>query len=171
MAFTAAMPRHPVLKKSLEYMVAYYEERLKEALPEEIVHTDAFGDRKIPTRRNTEGHRVGPYTLSAAYRATTDEEWEEYIQSIMKEHGYSSKAKKSYEHFTSNRRYARFLYEISLEDEGVTNLGVWKDVPLGDADYTRKRRYCNDVCFGGDKVYFYSRAPGSRVCPVEAILD
>lgn len=70
----------------------------------------------------------------------------------------------------SKRRYARFLYEISLEDEEVKKAGMWADVPLQDANYTKKIHWCNYVCFGGDAVYFYSRVPGSKGCPEEKRL-
>eukprot|EP00571_Detonula_confervacea_P010426 CAMPEP_0172304026 /NCGR_PEP_ID=MMETSP1058-20130122/5488_1 /TAXON_ID=83371 /ORGANISM="Detonula confervacea, Strain CCMP 353" /LENGTH=433 /DNA_ID=CAMNT_0013015085 /DNA_START=186 /DNA_END=1487 /DNA_ORIENTATION=+ len=169
-SFTAAMPRHPILKKSLEYMVGYYENSLEHVLPQFIMDLHKADKRQLPSRMRPGGLSAG-YTLSLAYQATTDGEWEQYVRDIMEDHGYSSEQKKTYEVLPANRRYARFLYEISLEDEGLQELGFFQHVPLQDAEYSRKIRWCNYVCFGGNNVYFYSRVPGSRVCPLEKKFD
>eukprot|EP00579_Thalassiosira_antarctica_P005020 CAMPEP_0201879438 /NCGR_PEP_ID=MMETSP0902-20130614/10310_1 /ASSEMBLY_ACC=CAM_ASM_000551 /TAXON_ID=420261 /ORGANISM="Thalassiosira antarctica, Strain CCMP982" /LENGTH=443 /DNA_ID=CAMNT_0048407247 /DNA_START=17 /DNA_END=1344 /DNA_ORIENTATION=- len=159
--FTAATPRHPVLKRSLGYMDAYYEGTLTQTLPQHII--EESHNAVVPSRTKPQGMGVGPYTLSVAYRSTTHEEWEEYVRNMMKDHGYSSgnEEEKPYGEVPAKRRYARFLYEISLEDEEVKRLGLWADVPLQDAEYQRKVKWCNYVCFGGQQVYFYSRVPGS----------
>ena len=78
----------------------------------------------------------------------------------MKDHGYSSENKhnKSNGEVPAKRRYAQFLYDISLEDDEVNRLGLWVDIPRQDADYQKKVNVCNRVCFTGPKVYLYSRA-------------
>lgn len=166
-AYTAATPRHPVLKRSLEYMVAYYEGTLEKILPQWIIDSTIKMNRIIASRKKTGGMGVGPYTLSIAHRATTDEEWEEYVTNMMKEHGYVSANERVSKEIPAKRRYARFLYEISLEDEELKGRGLFGDVPLQDANYKKKIHWCNYVCFGGPQVYFYSRVPGSKGCPLE----
>jgi len=66
-----------------------------------------------------------------------------------------------------SKRYSRFLYEISLEDKLVKQSGIFNDIPLQDANYAKKVRWCNFVCFEGSQVYFYSRVKGSKGCPLE----
>lgn len=165
-AFTAAMPRHPVLKKSLDYMVDYYEGTLEQILPQFIIDSHRKQNHIIASRKKPGGMGVGPYTLSLAYRATTDEEWEEFARATMKNHGYVLEESENKE-IPAKRRYARYLYEISLEDKKLKTLGFFQDVPLQDAEYKRKVHCCNYVCFGGNTVYFYSRVPGSKGCPLE----
>ncbi len=66
-----------------------------------------------------------------------------------------------------SRRYSRFLYEIWLGDEKLKDLGYFQDVPLQEnGAYTDKFTWCDRVCFGKERVYFYSRVPGSRNCPI-----
>ena len=52
-------------------------------------------------------------------------------------------------------------------NEEVKKQALWRDVPLLDANYTKKVQWCNYVCFSGDKVFFYSRVQGSKGCPEE----
>ena len=177
-AFTAAMPRHPVLRRSLEYMVAYYEGTMDKLLPNFILDNPDFKARGVPSRKNTQGMGVGPFTLMVAYRATENEEWEEYVRIITKEGGIpdGNDGKKSSVRYPlhaksknvgANKKYSRFLYEISLQDELILKSGVFKEFPLQDADYKQKVKWCNFVCFEGSEVYFYSRVKGSKGCPVE----
>mmetsp|Transcript_11149 Transcript_11149/g.20172 ORF Transcript_11149/g.20172 Transcript_11149/m.20172 type:complete len:535 (-) Transcript_11149:235-1839(-) len=171
-AFTAAMPGHPVMKRSLEYMVAFYEENFGQVLPQRIIQDLLKAhDNFIPSITNSEGMALGSYTLYVALRATSHEEWEEYVRGLMKDHGYTSahESKKSHGDIVAKRRYARYLYEISLDDEEVTRLGLWADVPRQGSGFVRKRSICNNVCFAGRQVYFYSRVPDSRPgpCPIE----
>mmetsp|Transcript_24558 Transcript_24558/g.53140 ORF Transcript_24558/g.53140 Transcript_24558/m.53140 type:complete len:454 (-) Transcript_24558:74-1435(-) len=170
-AFVAAMPGHPVLKKALDYMVAYYRDNLSGVLPPNLVHylTLKNKDGSIPSRIKPGGMGVGPFTLSMAHRATLDEEWEKYVSDLMRDGGHSS------EHPIPNKnpasiRYARFLYEASLEDEEITKNGPFSDIPRQDADYPKKIKWCNFFCFEGHRAYFYSRVPGSKGCPLKKHL-
>lgn len=85
----------------------------------------------------------------------------------MKEHGYASRPERVSADVPAKRRYARFLYEVQLEDEPLRKSGLFRDVPLQDAEYKKKVQWCNYVCFGGRRVYFYSRVRGSKGCPLE----
>ncbi|KAL7471544.1 hypothetical protein ACHAXS_011850 [Conticribra weissflogii] len=173
-AFTAAMPQHPVLQKALEYLVAYYEGYLEAVLPQFILEHGANYTYGIPSRKKPQGLGVGPLTLKLALRATEEEEWEKFARSLLDE----SNGKSSYGVQTSlnsavandvdpSKKYSRFLYEISLEDKLVKQSGIFKNVPLQDANYVKKVRWCNFVCFEGAQVYFYSRIKGSKGCPLE----
>jgi len=164
LGFTAATPRHPVLKKSLEYMVAYYDGTLSNVLPESILKEHRGDGNPLPSRNKRFGQNAGPYTLLAAYRSTTDDEWEQYAKDLMKEGGYLSEQKK-HEEIPAKKRYTRFLYEVSLEDEELKAMGLFQDVPLQDAKYERKYENCNRACVGGSNVFFYSGIPGSQACP------
>ncbi|KAL7534753.1 hypothetical protein ACHAXR_006059 [Thalassiosira sp. AJA248-18] len=168
-AFTAAMPGHPVLKRSLEYMVGYYEENLEQMLPQFIIDTIKLKSNVIATRKHTSGMGVGPFTLYVAHKSTTDAEWEDYVMDMMKKRGYLSEQKPESNNISAKSRYARFLYEVSLEDKDILGLGIWANVPLQDASYKKKIHWCNYVCFGGNRVYFYSRVPGSKGCPLEKV--
>ena len=166
------MPRHPVLEKALDYMVAYYEGTLEQILPQFLI--DNLKRRKnvsVPSRKKTFGMGVGPFTLSMADRSSTDEEWEEYVRDLMKDHGYSSEHKTKSDNIPAKTRYARYLYEVSLEDEDIEKTGIFSNVPLQDAEYQKKVKWCNFICFGGHRVYFYSRVPGSKGCPLEKRLS
>lgn len=165
LGFTAATPLHPVLKKSLEYMVAYYDGTLSQVLPQSILEEHRGDGNPLPSRNKRFGQNAGPYTLLAAYRSTTDDEWDQYAKDLMKESGYSSEQKKSHEEIPAKKRYSRFLYEVSLEDEGLKAMDLFQDVPLQDAKYEKKYEYCNRACVGGSNVFFYSSIPGSRACP------
>mmetsp|Transcript_29220 Transcript_29220/g.61658 ORF Transcript_29220/g.61658 Transcript_29220/m.61658 type:complete len:476 (+) Transcript_29220:133-1560(+) len=171
-AFTAATPGHPVLKRSLEYMVAYYEDTLGEVLPKFLMKflNGLRGRNPIPNRKYPGGMGIGPLTLMLAQRATTDEEWEEYVMNLMKERGYNtSKASESEKprNVPAKTRYARYLYEISLEEKYIEEKGLFSNVPLQDAEYQKKNQWCNYICFAGPEVYFYSRVRGSKGCPLE----
>jgi len=169
-SFTAATPHHPVLKRSLEYMVAYFEKTLEQTLPENIIEEARKSDNIIPSRFRPAGMGPGAYTLSMAHRLTTNTEWEEYVRGMMKDRGYSiehERKKSSRGDIVAKRRYSRFLYEISLDDDEVTRLKLWADVPRQDAEYQRKVKWCNYVCFAGRQVYFYLRVPGTIQCPLE----
>lgn len=168
-AFTAATPKHICLKRALDYMVAYYEGTLGSVLPPFILKSMKEMNHKIPSRESSGGMGVGPFTMSAAHRSTTDQEWEDYAKQLMKEHGYVSKTKQTSVHVPAKTRYARFMYEISLENEELKKQALWTHVhvPLLDANYTKKVQWCNFVCFSGDKVFFYSRVQGSKGCPEE----
>ena len=165
-AFTAAMPRHPVIQTSLKYMVGFYEGTLEQMMPQSIVDSHLLASRggDIPSRKKLYGMGVGPYTLSMAYRASTDEDWEQHVTSIMNDNGYISDRRGQHvsTEIPARQRYARFLYEVSLQDEYIQKFDLLKDVPLQN----EKVKWCNFVCFGGDRVYFYSRVPGSKGCPL-----
>ena len=79
------------------------------------------------------------------------------------DHNYSSENVS--EDIPAKRRYARFLYEISIENDEVKKLQLFQDVPL--QDFKKKNHWCNYICFGADQSYFYSRVVGSKGCPVE----
>mmetsp|Transcript_1365 Transcript_1365/g.2543 ORF Transcript_1365/g.2543 Transcript_1365/m.2543 type:complete len:593 (-) Transcript_1365:450-2228(-) len=169
--FTAATPRHPILKRSLEYMDAYYEGTLEKLIPDHV--KENLHSKVIPSRSHSAGMPVGPYTLEVAYHSTTHEEWEEYVRELMEDRGYSGSQlhNQPLGEIPSKRRYSRFLYEISLAHKEVERLGLWKDIPRQDAEYQTKREFCNHVCFGGQRVYFYTWTPGSKACPREKKFD
>ncbi|KAL7551815.1 hypothetical protein ACHAWF_015005 [Thalassiosira exigua] len=164
-AFLAAAPRQPVLKRALGYMVAYYEGTLERVLPDDEIRDMVRRKGRVPSRDKPSGMGVGPFTLAVSHRLTTDEEWEEYVGTVAEDRGRRGRD------VPLMKRYSRFLYEISLEDSQLTKLGLFRDVPLQDANYTKKVSWCNYVCFGGRKVYFYSRVPGSKGCPEEKRLS
>ncbi|KAL7541185.1 hypothetical protein ACHAXR_012937 [Thalassiosira sp. AJA248-18] len=120
-AFTAVTPRHPMLKRSFDYMVAYYEgsSSLEKALPQYMVNTRKNEIHSFPSRRYPQGNSVGPYALSLAYRLTPDREWEDYVRGMMKDH--HTVGNQSSTEISVKRRHSRFLYEISLEDEEMEN--------------------------------------------------
>ena len=170
-AFAAALPRHPVLERALEYMVHYYEGTLPRVLPQFILEASERDHRPIPSRDNMFGMGVGPYTLMVAYQATEDTEWEIYVEGVMAQRGDARDAAQALADLPARRRYSRFLYEIDLQDEELARTGLGRyfaDVPRQDATYERKVHWCNYVCFGGEaEAYFYSRVPGSKGCPLE----
>ena len=165
-AFTAAMPRHPVIKTSLTYMVGFYEGTLEQMMPQSIVDSHLRASRQggIPSRTKLYGMGVGPYTMSMAHRASTDEDWQQYVMSILSENGYISdpRGQRVSTEIPARQRYARFLYEVSLQDEYIQKFDLFKDTPMQN----EKVKWCNFVCFGGDKVFFFSRVPGSKGCPL-----
>ena len=167
-AFTAAMPRHPVMERSLEYMVAYYDGTLEQVLPQDVLdrYRKVVPPFEVPSRTKPNGMGLGPYTMSVAYDSIKDEVWEQYVRDVMKDHGYVSK-NDNVEGIGAKRRYSRFLYEISLQWNELEELGLFRDIPLQDAEYKKKVQWCNYICIDGDRVYFYSRVPGSRGCPLE----
>jgi hypothetical protein len=167
-AFTAAMPRHPVMERSLQYMVAYYDGTLEQVLPQDILdrYRKQVPPFEVPSRTKPNGMGLGPYTMSVAYNSIKDDVWEQYIRDVMKDHGYVSE-NGNVEGIEAKRRYSRFLYEISLQWKELEELGLFRDIPLQDAEYKKKVQWCNFVCVDGDRVYFYSRVPGSRGCPLE----
>ena len=184
-AFTAAMPRHPVMERSLQYMVAYYDGTLEQVLPQDILdrYRKQVPPFEVPSRTKPNGmglgpytmsvaynsikdDGLGPYTMSVAYNSIKDDVWEQYIRDVMKDHGYVSE-NGNVEGIEAKRRYSRFLYEISLQWKELEELGLFRDIPLQDAEYKKKVQWCNFVCVDGDRVYFYSRVPGSRGCPLE----
>jgi hypothetical protein len=148
-------------------MVGYYEENLEQILPQFIIDSHKSQNHPIASRKNERGMGVGPYTLSLAHQASTDEAWEEFAKRIKKNHGFSNEYESKEKKMPAKGRYARFLYEISLQNKPLKELGYFQDVPLQDAEYKKKNRWCNFVCFGGSTVYFYSRVPGSKGCPLE----
>ncbi len=170
-AFTAAMPRHPVMERSLEYMVAYYDGTLEQILPQDILNS--YRRRRppveVPNRTNPNGLGLGPYTMSVAYDSIKDEVWEQYVRDVMNDHKYVSE-NDNVQGIGAKRRYSRFLYEISLEWKELEELGLFRETPLQDEEYMKKVQWCNFVCVDGDQVYFYSRVPGSRGCPLEKKL-
>jgi len=172
-AFTAAMPQHPVLRRALEYLVAYYEGYLEMVLPHFVLENGANYANGLPSRENPQGLGAGPLTLKLALRATEEDEWEEFARSLLDENNemFSVGANASLNNAVANvepsKRYSRFLYEISLEDKLVKQSGIFNDIPLQDANYAKKVRWCNFVCFEGSQVYFYSRVKGSKGCPLE----
>ncbi|KAL7517505.1 hypothetical protein ACHAWX_002423 [Stephanocyclus meneghinianus] len=165
-AFLAAVPHHPIMKTALQYMLAYYEGKLQDILPHDALLSLANYSEIIPSRKRPQGIGVGPYTLAAAYLATSHVEWEDFANELSREGAYSS-----VNYSSSGRKkkmnYSRFLYEVSLTSKHITERDLFQDVPLqshkkskyGDGDW------CNFICFGGRKVYFYSRVVGSRGCP------
>ena len=131
-AFTAAMPRHPVMERSLQYMVAYYDGTLEQVLPQDILdrYRKQVPPFEVPSRTKPNGmglgpytmsvaynsikdDGLGPYTMSVAYNSIKDDVWEQYIRDVMKDHGYVSE-NGNVEGIEAKRRYSRFLYEISL---------------------------------------------------------
>ncbi|KAL3799301.1 hypothetical protein HJC23_013026 [Cyclotella cryptica] len=164
-AFLAAAPNHPIMKTALQYMLAYYEGKLQDILPRDTLLSLAKYSETIPSRKRPQGIGVGPYTLAAAYLATSHVEWEDFARKLLREGALSS------DNASSGRKkkmhYSRFLYEVSLTSKHVTERELFQDVPLqshkkskyGDGDW------CNFICFGGRKVYFYARVVGSRGCP------
>ena len=171
----AATPRHPILNKTFEYMVAYYKGNLAEVLPNSFVERyQKVNIDEFPSRRRPGPNSVGPYALSLANQITSNEEWEQYVRDLMNDQDNISAYeldKLSTKNIPANRRYSRFLYEALLDDEQVLELGFFANVTRQDAEYTRKRKWCNEICFARDKAYFYSRVAGSQVCPTEAKLD
>ena len=179
-AFMAAMPHHPLIKRALDYMVAYYEETLDQILPQFIVSDIKRKQKTVPSRKHPGGMGVGPFTLAISHRSTTDEDWDEYVRDLLKNHRYSGGELETTESIASKWKYARVLYEISLENELVTSRGIWADIPHQDATYKKKVRWCNFVCFAASVskddnksiepkpvVHFFSRVPGSKGCPLE----
>jgi hypothetical protein len=166
-AFTAAMPRHPVLKRSLDYMVGYYEATLEQMIPQSIIEKMSK-NREIANRNKPLGMGMGPYTLAMANYVSSDKEWTEYAMEIMKKHGYSPEHDQTsnVNGVTAKWRYARFLFEISLEKKELKSMGLFADVPLQDEKSKKKSQWCNYVCFESSHVYFYSRVPGSKGCSI-----
>lgn len=174
-AFLAAMPHHPTIQRALDYILAYYEGTLQHLIPQNVLPKLARYSTTIPSRKQPQGIGLGCYTLAAAYLATNDDEWIQYTKSrLLLENkdggGHSSAVIEQLQSTIDSKRkknFSRFLYEISLTSENVTRNNVFRNVPLqsykkgkfGDGDW------CNFVCFGGTKVYFYSRVIGSRGCP------
>jgi len=166
--FTAAMPGHPVLKKSLDYMVAYYEGTLSKVLPQFILDEQKADKHQIPSIREPGMFSPGPYTVLLAYQATTEEEWEQYVSLVMKKRGYPREEKKSFVALPANRRYSRFLYSISLLDDEVKQLNFFGELPIrgvgGTGRYAKRLAWCNYICFSGKDAFFYSRTLASKVC-------
>eukprot|EP00956_Cyclotella_meneghiniana_P015400 scaffold23547_cov59-Cyclotella_meneghiniana.AAC.2 len=173
-AFLAAMPHHPTIQRALDYILAYYEGTLQNIIPQNVLPKllERYGTTTIPSRKRPQGIGLGCYTLAAAYLATNDDEWIQYTndQVLLENTGNNAAIQQQQQSIMNNKRknnFARFLYEISLTSENVTQSKVFQNVPLqsnkkgkfGDGDW------CNFVCFGGRKVYFYSRVIGSRGCP------
>ena len=105
-------------------MVAYYDETLDQILPEFIISDIKRKQKTFPSRKHAGGMGVGPFTS----------------------HGYSGELETTAS-VSSKWKYARVLYEISLESELITSRGIWADIPLQDANYKKKVRWCNFVCF------------------------
>lgn len=163
--FVAATPRHPVLKRSLDYTVAYYEGTLEELLPRSILDLHAAGNAEVPSRSHPGEMNAGSYILSVAHRSTTDGEWEDHVTDLMRDTGYSGMGETVRSSITPpKRRHSRFLYEISLDDKEVMRSGVFRDVPRQVAE---PQSWCNHVSFGGPKAFFYSSVPGSELCPMQ----
>mmetsp|Transcript_19602 Transcript_19602/g.46006 ORF Transcript_19602/g.46006 Transcript_19602/m.46006 type:complete len:441 (+) Transcript_19602:161-1483(+) len=166
-AFTAATPFHPVLKRALNHMVAYYNGSLAELLSKEapeLVASSRTQKGGVPSRDKPMGAGVGPYTLATAFAATLDSEWEDYVGRLFQESGYVRKrgpGPRLKSDKLASRRHSRFLFESLLGDD---TKGLFADVPLQDSG-EKKIHWCNFVCFGGQKVYFYSRVRGSKGCP------
>jgi hypothetical protein len=165
-AFLAAMPHHPTIQRAMDYILAYYEGNLEELIPDELLPKLVRYSETIPNRKHPQGIGLGCYTLAAAYLASSHYEWADFASKLQKDIGYpsivegsSSKKKKM--------NYSRFLYEVSLTSKNVTDRELFQDVPL-QVNKKRgfgERDWCNFICFGGHKVYFYSRVIGSRGCP------
>ena len=164
-AFTAATPFHPVLKRALDHMVAYYNGSLAELLSKEapeLVASSRIQKNGVPSRDKPMGAGVGPYTLATANYATLDSEWEDYVCHLFRESGYVRERSPRFQSDKlASRRYSRYLFETLLGDD---TKGLFADVPLQDSGET-KIHWCNFVCFGGQRVYFYSRVRGSKGCP------
>ena len=157
------MPLHPVLKRALNHMVAYYNGDLAELLSKEAPELVASSRTQIPSRDKPMGAGVGPYTLATANIATLDSEWEDYVSRLFRKSGYVRKRGPRFQSDKlASRRYSRYLFESLLGDD---TKGLFADVPLQDSGET-KIHWCNFVCFGGRKVYFYSRVRGSKGCPL-----
>jgi len=165
-AFTAAMPHHPVIKRSLEYMVHYYVGDLDQYLPDFILK-DQMKRGGVPSRKTPQGMGAGPYTLNVAFRATGDEEWEDHVQKMLKENDLSKSLHDNTLSIPAKYKYSRFLYETSLQDDAFVKSGIFSSIPLQDAHYKKKVKWCNFVCFDQSEVYFYSRVRGSKGCPLE----
>ena len=163
-AFMAAMPNHPTIQRALDYILAYYEGFLEDLIPEDALPKLARYSETIPSRKNPQGIGLGCYTLAAAYIATTDNEWDKFINNLDPDGRHS--LNKNHSGVKSKMNYSRFLYEVSLTSNHVIERGLFQDVALqskkkgkfGDGDW------CNFACFCGNKVYFYSRVVGSRGC-------
>eukprot|EP00956_Cyclotella_meneghiniana_P042559 scaffold248544_cov65-Cyclotella_meneghiniana.AAC.3 len=171
-AFLAAMPHHPTIQRALDYILAYYEGTLQQLIPQNVLPKLERYSATIPSRKQPQGIGLGCYTLAAAYLATNDDEWIQYTNDrvLLENTGNNAAIQQQQQSIMNNKRknnFSRFLYEISLTSENVTQSHVFQNVPLqsnkkgkfGDGDW------CNFVCFGGRKVYFYSRVIGSRGCP------
>ena len=160
-AFMAAMPNHPTIQRALDYILAYYEGHLEDLIPKNVLPKLARYSETIPSRKNPQGIGLGCYTLAAAYIATPDNEWDEFINDLLPD-----SLPENHNGAKSKMNYSRFLYEVSLTSKHVTDRGLFQDVALqskkkgkfGDGDW------CNFACFCGNKVYFYSRVVGSRGC-------
>lgn len=80
----AATPRHPMLNKTFEYMLAYYEGKLEDALPKSFVERyQKVNIGEFPSRRRPGPSSVGQFTLQLANQITTNEEWEQYARDLM----------------------------------------------------------------------------------------
>ncbi|KAL7513929.1 hypothetical protein ACHAXN_012550 [Cyclotella atomus] len=164
-AFLAAMPNHPTIQRALDYILAYYEGNLEELIPDDTLPALARYSDTIPSRKNTHRIGLGTYTLAAAYLATPHNEWIEFTNKLWMDIGHAP----AYNHSSTKKKmnYSRFLYEISLTSKDVTDAELFKDVPLqvNKKNKFGDRDWCNCVCFGGHKVYFFSRIVGSKGCP------
>jgi len=163
-AFTAATPRHPVLRKALDIMVASYEGTLDEILPQFIIHAIEAKANVFPIRKKLIEMSVGAFSLSMAYRLTTDKDWEEYVSDLITHNGDFKQEPSS---IPAKKRYSRFLYEVALDDKVIKKMGLFADYPLMESNNQREASRCNNICFEGHQVFFYSTVPGSKGCPVE----
>jgi hypothetical protein len=164
-AFLAAMPHHPTIQRAMDYILAYYEGNLEELIPDELLPKLVRYSETIPNRKHPQRIGLGCYTLAAAYLASSHDEWADFASKLQKDIGYPSIVEGSSSKKKMN--YSRFLYEVSLTSKNVTDKELFQDVPL-QVNKKRgfgERDWCNFVCFGGHKVYFYSRVIGSRGCP------
>lgn len=169
-AFLAAMPHHPTIQRALDYILAYYEGNLEELIPDETLPALARYSETIPSRKKPQRIGLGCYTLAASYLATPMNEWTDFTNKLLRESGQSVlKDRSSSGGGKKKMNYSRFLYEISLTSEKVADQELFKDVPLQVNQKSRfgDRDWCNHACFGGNKVYFYSRVVGSRGCPTK----
>jgi hypothetical protein len=84
-AFLAATPKHLIMERALEYMLAYYEANLQDILPPCTLPKLARYSDMIPSRKHPQGIGIGPYTLAAAYSATSDDEWADLANILLTE--------------------------------------------------------------------------------------
>eukprot|EP00581_Thalassiosira_minuscula_P016978 CAMPEP_0183714990 /NCGR_PEP_ID=MMETSP0737-20130205/9373_1 /TAXON_ID=385413 /ORGANISM="Thalassiosira miniscula, Strain CCMP1093" /LENGTH=483 /DNA_ID=CAMNT_0025944035 /DNA_START=124 /DNA_END=1575 /DNA_ORIENTATION=- len=164
-SFVAATPRHPVLKRSLDYMVDFYEGTLEGKLEESLIHDIKFiNDGVVPSRSDQSVISVGPFTLSMAISSTTDEEWELYARKLANDHGYTIGNGIKPSRLPAKIKYARYIYDVSLEDEDIKKLGLFLGYNLGEDTWCEG---CNHICFEGHQVFFYSKVPGLKGNPLD----
>lgn len=105
--FLAAMPRHPVLRKALDVMVAYYHRKSYKSIVRRF-----WSERWKMNLEEVDLNKIdlGSYSLSIAYKtATTNQEWQQYIDNSLRRHGY--KVGPASPTGSAKERYSRLLHE------------------------------------------------------------